>query len=285
MTDEVGKKKKRKPTIKSKKTSVRIRPFEHRLLTLIFPTLLFICGIGILLWPKPKYAMSRVSAHIYNLFQEVEPHPIGDRIAFWSAHILEDPELLTALGSGPEINDTVPLFNATYDCTTYVETVGALARSQSDKDLAEKLVSIRYRNGLISYETRNHFPEADWIPNNESSGNLTDITLQISRKAGFTASFVNKDIDKVAWFSSRTVASVKESESIVTVKLAYIPLKKIQMSLTHIPQGAVINIVHVDQDRYPVLISHQGFLIWKNGMPYFRHASRNRRIAEIPFAD
>jgi hypothetical protein len=257
----------------------------------VLPLVLFAIGIAILIKPKTSYSINHVSARLITLFQENTSKTIGDRIAYWSEKLLNEPDLLAALGGDtPELNDTAPLFPHAYDCTTFVETVAALAKSNSTEEIADQLISIRYKNGKVSYATRNHFPEADWIPNNQVAGNLQDITIQISRKAGFVAAFANKDIDKVAWFkdqknehADRVLASSLENEGVVTVKLPYVPMNMALTALPHIPQGAVINIVRENKERYPVLISHQGLLIWKNGVAYFRHASRNRRIREVPF--
>lgn len=231
------------------------------------------------------------SARLNTLFdQEQSEQDVRERVAFWSLTLLENPELLSALGPGPKINDSAPIFPSQFDCTTFVETVGALAQSTSSRELADRIIRIRYRNSKISFENRNHFPEADWIPNNESAHILRDITTEIARESGYIVSFVNKDIDKQAWFKThsapnRNFASVDPADTLdeVTVKLPYLPINRMASTLKNIPQGAIVNIVRENSDRHPVLISHQGFLIWKDGVAYFRHASRNKPITELPF--
>lgn len=254
------------------------------------PALLIVLALAAVLKPKAQYPIQLTSTKLLSLFQKAQPQAVGDRIAFWSERLHREPNLLAPIGAGPDVNDTAPLFPNGYDCTTYVETVGALARSEDGHELADNLIKIRYRGGKISYESRNHFPEADWIPNNERSGVLTDVTVKLARKSGFVAGFAHKDIDKVAWLkqqrideAKRAVASVDSDP--VTVKLPYLPIDKVMAALQHIPQGAVINVVRENKDRYPVLISHQGFLIWKKGVAYLRHASRNKEITEIPFEE
>lgn len=260
--------------------------------TWLLPVALVVLALGVLFKPKTQYPISLSSAKLVGFFEKTQTMNMGDRIAFWSEGLYRNPNLLAPLGSGPEINDTAPLFPHGYDCTTYVETVGALSQSHTGEDLADRLIGIRYKDGKISYENRNHFPEADWIPNNENYGNLRDITVQIARKAGYMVGFAHKDVDKIAWFkaqknvhANRAVANAMASDSMVTVKLPYLPMDKILDSLQHIPQGAVINIVRESKDKYPVLISHQGFLVWKNGVAYFRHASSNKEIREMRFVD
>lgn len=222
------------------------------------------------------------------MFETASAKPIGERIAFWSENILSNPYLLAPLGTGPNVNDTAPVFPRAYDCTTFVETIGALARSRDGSDLADQVIAIRYHDGMPSYENRNHFPEADWIPNNIASGLLTDITVRVARDSGVMAGFAHKDIDKLAWFKSKGTANrvvASQENKVMTVEVPYVPLNHMLEAAKKIPQGAVLNVVRVNRSRYPVLISHQGFLIWKNGKPYFRQASRNRELREEPLAD
>ncbi|MEW6055072.1 MAG: N-acetylmuramoyl-L-alanine amidase-like domain-containing protein [Bdellovibrionota bacterium] len=278
----------------TKKRRSRKRSHQDHLqpLTWILPTLLLAITLGIVIKYNKnsvKHPVAITSAKLIHLFEDAQNHPLGEKVAFWSEKLLKNPNLLVPIGSGPEVSDTAPLFPRGYDCTTYVEIVGALARSESGEQLADRVIEIRYRNGEVSYATRNHFPEADWIPNNEKAGVLKDITIQVARKSGFVAGFVNKDIDRLAWFkgqgnehAKRIIARSPTSEESKTVRLAYIPAEKMMASLQHIPQGAVINVVRENKARQPVLITHQGFLIWKKGVAYFRHASRNKEITEMP---
>ncbi len=248
-----------------------------------------ICG-SLVLRSNVTHPVAITSARLVSYFEQVQNKPLGERIAFWSENLLKNPGLLSVMGHGPTIEDTAPVFPTAYDCTTYVETVGALARSENGEVLADRVIAIRYHDAKPGFDTRNHFPEADWIPNNEAAGILKDVTVSIARQTGFVVSFVNKDIDKVAWFkaqgmSARAVASDAEGKGVTTVRLPYLPIERIGDALKHIPQGSVINVVRASRDRYPVLISHQGLLIWKDGVPYFRHASRSRLIRETPFAE
>ncbi|MBO7610066.1 MAG: DUF1460 domain-containing protein [Muribaculaceae bacterium] len=70
------------------------------------------------------------------------------------------------------------------DCTTFVETLYALTRTTLDKryswrDYAANLESIRYRGGIMGdYASRLHYI-SEWIIDNNSRGNLTEITSDI----------------------------------------------------------------------------------------------------------
>ena len=230
--------------------------------------------------------MTLTSAKLIHHFQDAQGRPVGERIAFWTQRLLEEPGLLAPLGSCPSVSDTAPIFPKAYDCTTYVETVAALARSREGVTLADQIISIRYRDGKIGFETRNHFPEADWIPNNVAAGNMKDITMQVARAAGRVVSFATKEIDKAAWLKAcarpHPIARSRQTTKTVGVQLAYIPIEQMADVLARCPR-APDQRRGQNRSRYPVLISHQGFFSSEERQAWFRHASRNQKIAEIPF--
>jgi hypothetical protein len=235
----------------------------------------------------PKNPTSKIPTTLVRHFETAKNLELGERISYWSENLYKNPSLLYPLGDGPQTKDTAPLFPKGYDCTTFVETVGALSRSSTGGDLADRLIEIRYKNAYPSYVTRNHFPEADWIPNNVKAGTLKDITKEISKKAGVQLQYAEKAIYKLEWLQAqrnveakRAIASELVPARATDVEIPYIPLTQVMPSVQAIPQGAVLNIVRENKERYPVLISHQGFVIWKKGVPYFRHASRNKEIRE-----
>lgn len=74
------------------------------------------------------------------------------------------------------------------DCTTFVESLYALTRTtlnqrQSWRDYANQLESVRYHRGVIGdYSSRLHYI-SDWIIDNNSRGNLVEITADLPRVA------------------------------------------------------------------------------------------------------
>ena len=81
------------------------------------------------------------------------------------------------------------------DCTTFVETLYALARTtlngrNSWRDFAANLENLRYRNGEMSdYSSRLHYI-SEWIVNNRSRGNLIEVTPDVP-----TATYLVKNIN------------------------------------------------------------------------------------------
>lgn len=89
------------------------------------------------------------------------------------------------------------------DCTTFVETLYALARTTmsgrySWRDYANNLESIRYRDGHINgYASRLHYI-SEWAVDNTSRGNIVEITKDVpgARELIKTINFMSEHRDK-----------------------------------------------------------------------------------------
>ncbi|MDE1977050.1 MAG: DUF1460 domain-containing protein, partial [Elusimicrobia bacterium] len=136
-------------------------------------------------------------------------HPnLQDRIEVVSSYFLGTPYVLGPMGEGPQGEfDRNPIVSfSALDCTTFVEETMAFSL---DPDLAggtALLQKIRYKDGVISYQTRNHFPSVDWIPNNIKAGFIKDITREI---AGNQTRIATKTISKSAWYAAKTAAGLE----------------------------------------------------------------------------
>jgi hypothetical protein len=216
------------------------------------------------------------------------------------------------LGEGKQGQyDQDPLYRFDrFNCTTFVETVLALATSDSTDVFQRQINRIRYKGGKPSFVGRNHFISLDWIPNNNWL--LTDITEDV---AGRFSQVATATIDKKAWYASLDnsrlqipLAPVQKQERLLSLQtqgqtfvpqkaeIPYLPLavlfpniegeaptlasksKADQFYLDKIPSGAIINIVNPNWDLTQwigthINVSHQGIAVRKAGKLYFRHAS------------
>jgi hypothetical protein len=219
-------------------------------------------------------------------FKHVQNFSFQDKISYWSAYLeknLEGRKKLVSWVADQKVNDSAPIIPGEYNCTTFVETVAALARSQTPNDIVKNILAIRYREGQPSYENRNHFPEADWIPNNQKAKILTDITPQLASQVGIKAYVEQKQIDRGKWLSeqlehntvSRKIASLisKDWTTPTSAQVNYVQIAEIKKILDQIPNGTVLNLVHKDDGIHPGLITHQGFVIREKGHILLRHAS------------
>jgi hypothetical protein len=222
-------------------------------------------------------------------FKLMKTQGIEGRVAFWSeflTHSKEAAQALATIQNVPKISDSAPLVPSKFDCTTFVETVAALSRSESSRDFYPNLLAIRYRGSQPDYLARNHFPEADWIPNNQSAGILSDTTQVLADAAKVDREVAHKRIDRTRWLAkqqgtgaSRGLASFAEP---LRASVPFVPLKSVEALSSKIPSGAILNIVRHDRENKPVLITHQGFVIQQDGKTMFRHASVGGAIKTVP---
>ena len=238
-----------------------------------------------------------------SLVQIHKAHPLlPDRILAVSGALLGIPYRLGPMGEGPEGEfDRSPTYSfKELDCTTFVEEIMALSL-ESDLDQAKALLQkIRYKDGKVSYETRNHFPEVDWRDNNEAAGFLKDITRDA---AGDRTVVMHKLISKRAWYISHTLNDIKGFSDLPKTELdaklkrmqtlseqfkdqvstiAYVPLAALPEVMDKIPSGTVANLVRENLPDKPQSITHQMIIVVRDGQHYVRHAAYGKTMEEQP---
>ena len=246
-----------------------------------------------------------------------------DAILLLTDRLRGTPYRAGALGEGtPDAVDPDPPFRFdVLDCTTYVETVLALATTHDFPGFLAKMQAIRYTRkpgAPPTFENRNHFIEYSWIANVQSRGLLKDDTDHVAGKTpptafrgrihlarffqhafsvalklpseGARARAIRAGADK---YRAPGECGTAEAGACPEVSLPGILVtdavrKPEVLSLIRTP--AVVNWI---RDRYfitsidsTLLVSHQGFLIRKPGDPvvYLRHASSGsaHAVTEIP---
>jgi len=201
------------------------------------------------------------------------------KVAEVSALFLGVPYKVSPLGEGtgnPPDEDPRWSF-ADVDCQTFIEEAMALAVSGSFKAFTATLDAIRYAGGKPSFETRNHFPEAQWVPNNVSNRYIEEVTAAIG---GAAAKTYTKKIDPGRL--SRVVDGHPlpvEAFPSGAFTFPYIPHDKAAALIDRVPDGAIVHIVRVDNPAKAYMTSHQGIVIvkkeGKRERRYIRHASRH----------
>lgn len=102
----------------------------------------------------------------------------AERIVYIAKMFLGKPYVAETLEGNPEM---LTINTSELDCTTFVENVMALAITTGEdtttyKDFEKNLKSLRYRDGLIDgYASRLHYT-SDWVADNSSRGNFTEVT-------------------------------------------------------------------------------------------------------------
>lgn len=123
---------------------------------------------------QPRGLCRRRVAHL--LSEAKNDRSASSRIDVLSRHFLghsykQDP----LIGSA----DTPEVFTASldgFDCITYIETILALARASNVDDFTEWLRKIRYEQGRIQWERRNHYMTL-WIRNNVREGIVRPVSM------------------------------------------------------------------------------------------------------------
>lgn len=232
---------------------------------------------------------------------------LNGRIETVSESLLGRPYRLGPLGEGPAGEfDAEPLSDLKeFDCTTFVEHVMALALEPDPrKALDVTLQKIRYKDGVVSYETRNHFTELDWVPNNVVAGFLKDITFEVAPDQAKTAT---KTISKRRWYETRTLDDIQgfpnASLADRTARLSrlqalssrfedqvagipYVPIEVLPALFDKIPSGTIANLVRADMPDKGTMISHQFLFIRKGGLTYVRQASSlDHRVEDVLATD
>jgi hypothetical protein len=241
--------------------------------------------------------------------------PAADRVLGIGEKFLGVPYLASPFGEGPLGQyDRNPLsrFDG-FDCTTFVETVTALALSDSKGDFQSTLNHLRYKDGNVEFTSRNHITSLDWIPNNIRAGFYRDVTESVA--PGRTA-MARALIDKRAWYEKMTSSRIQipglsdaDKQKLLVelhgeglrysaqeATVPYIPLTALFAPggsdiFSRIPSGSVINIVRPNWDLVKAIgthlnVSHQGFAVRKNGVLYYLEASEvYGKVSMVPLAD
>ena len=106
----------------------------------------------------------------------------GNELVVFYAHKLEGTPYVGHTLEGESEMLTINIDEL--DCTTFVETLYALARTTmtgrySWRDYAQNLENLRYRRGEMGdYSSRLHYI-SDWIIDNSNRGNIADVTSDI----------------------------------------------------------------------------------------------------------
>lgn len=252
----------------------------------------------------PRFYQMKDDAQLDDLVRESVrgKRSLQSRLYAVSERFLGTPYRLGPLGEGPEGEfDRDPLVNFTEaDCTTFVETVMALAIAGELPRGLDALRHIRYKDGVVRYELRNHFLETDWIANNAAAGFVRDITREV---AGEGARTVHKRIKKSEWYAVKAAADLagfdaapeaKREELVLRwrelgkalpdqeVELPYLPIENLPELLPKIPSGTIANLIRDAKDDVPIVVSHQIFIFDTPKGKTVRHAAYGKFVEDVP---
>lgn len=173
-----------------------------------------------------------------------------------------------------------------FDCTTYVETILALAlahhhnrskgkAASSEATFRAYLTQIRYRNGRIDgYASRLHY-FSDWLRDNEHKGLLTDVTSKLpgSMSVAKPVSYMTKATYKYPHLNDpATLKQMLLAEAALNkYSFSFIPKKNIQLAESHLHEGDIIMLTAA---RPGLDMKHVGLAVRQaDGRIHLMHAS------------
>ncbi len=208
---------------------------------------------------------------------------------------LGKPYLANPLGEGENAPYAKgPLFREdAFDCTTYVEAMlMQLNRGIDEANFHKKLMHLRYVDGVVSFFTRAHLMEYQWIPNALKYNIISNYPLQNTKNSVVKLHFrewffKNKFIQHKdqAYFESAS----KQPEYIES-SIKYVPSQVITSDfLQALPKVMVVFFIkEIAPNSWPgqkerqELVTHMGIL--KGGQLY--HASiRKKQVVQVGLLD
>ena len=203
--------------------------------------------------PQPRGLSRRRVEHL--LSETKHDRSTGSRIDVLSRHFLGHSYKPNPLiGSA----DTAEVFTASldgFDCVTYIETVLALARASNVDDFIEWLRKIRYEQGRIQWERRNHYMTV-WIRNNVRQG----IIRPVSKPA-------------VPTVSRERVLNVVPGLAAQRTRVKFVPKRAVPRLEPHLQSGDLIFFVST---RKNLDVFHAGIIVRDGTSVLMRHASRSQ---------
>ncbi|MCC6145100.1 MAG: DUF1460 domain-containing protein [Candidatus Hydrogenedentes bacterium] len=210
-------------------------------------------------------APADVDAYLHDLFQSHAG--FDNRLLEVIRQGIDTPYQDGPLGEGPDgKHDRDPLIDLSHvDCVTYVEQSIALAACPSYDQAFQKLQEIRYKEGKIDFETRNHFMIADWIPNN---GWVKDATGTL----GVDLVSLTRTISKRDFFPLVKAPELGQDTPDQTYTVQYVPANQVAAALPKMPSPALVLLIGAKPDW--LFVVHCGFFVREaDGTGKLYHAS------------
>jgi hypothetical protein len=196
----------------------------------------------------------------------------GERVVQASEKFLGTPyRAHTLIGSADIPEQLVAEFHAV-DCFTFLDYVEALRRSAHADEFHQRLVEVRYRDGIVAWDHRRHF-FTDWAA--APGSRVIDVTSELGGShTRQTLKKLNRKAD-----GSRFLAGVAVQER----PIRYIPLKALDSAvLARLNSGDYLGIYTPEAG---LDVTHVGIVVRREGRLLLRHASSHREVERVVDSD
>lgn len=225
---------------------------------------------------KSVYQMTPKEVNDFIISVRKEKPVLYDRVAAIARRNLGQEYKLHLLGEFPfEIYDAEPIFSIDRgDCVVFSEHTYAMALAYDWQSFFTFLQRIRYKNGEISFLTRNHYTLADWDVNN--SWLLHDITEEIG--LGKTEKVTEK-INRKSFFKSRVNLDVDVPNQ--NYETTFIPAANIKDIASKLRNGDFVNVIR-GKEKGSEYCGHVGLItVSDDGTVNFLHSTPPKSV-EVP---
>lgn len=227
-----------------------------------------------------------------NLYSVDRTLPIGELLLKIGKGFLGTPYVAQTLEHNSEELLVINLEGL--DCTTFLETTLALARTiksnnAKPQQYAFELENIRYRNGIRDgYCSRLHY-FSEWLNNNAAKNLVRDITSDLGGiSTPLHINFMSKHTESYP----KLVNQPLEIEKIAKIEqlITKYPFYRIELNKISSVEGKIMNgdMVALATNIEGMDVSHVGMLFHQNGRVYLLHASLSGKkveISSVPLAD
>ena len=211
---------------------------------------------------------SILPADVLDVWEQSKDKDLGLRMKDVTQPLLGKPYLLNGIGELQEPDsDPIVRYDA-FDCLTFVEEALSLALAETPEEIDHIRKELRYGDGNIIYENRNHFMVSQWIPNAIEKGYLKDITHTLGETHVVSKSITRRTWER--WRGRRYFLLNTEQFPVGTYRLGVLSLDAAFESISNIPEGALVVVVRQNNPYNPVWITHLGFVV--------RHSDKDVRI-------
>jgi hypothetical protein len=160
------------------------------------------------------------------------------------------------------------------DCFTYADYVEALKRAKDRDEFINRLVEVRYKDGIVGFQNRKHF-FTDWSAS--APALATDVTTSISPNAIQVTKNLNRKDSGGLYLPGLAV---------VSRAISYIPSQQMDSSaLGRLRTGDYVGAYGQDGG---LDVTHVGIFVDAPGGPVLRNASSlqaNNKVVDSPLSD
>jgi len=219
---------------------------------------------------EQKKLHKMVAKEIDELIQKVNKYAKNkeEKLITYSYFALGAPYVFGCLGEGIDGKyDKDPLMDfARYDCMTFCEEMLALVISGSYEETFHNLQKIRYKEGIISFRTGNHYTMVDWLPQN--SWLLYDATKEIGGKYCKT---LTRTINRHVLLAANKCYNFEGIPGAKKYTINYIPKENLKNVKKLLLGGEIFTVI---QNKEGIFAAHMGIVAVNfDRNLVFRHAS------------